>query len=74
MRMPCYLEWEIWVELKLGYSLAPWLKLLGLRVNKVVKQGALGGKLDRLELRHPPFCELNAMVNQLQSTYTSTTH
>ena len=60
-----YLQWQVWVQLKLGHPLAPRLKLLGLCVNEVVKHGALGRELDRLELSHPPLGELYTMVYQL---------
>lgn len=34
-------------------------------VKEVVKDGALGGELDVLELCHPPFGELHTIVDKL---------
>ena len=40
-------------------------------VKEVVKDGALGGKLDVLELCYPPLGELNTIVNELHERINS---
>lgn len=62
-----YLKRYISIHLKLGHHLGPGFKLLGFRINIIVKHSALGWELDGFELSHPPFAELHPIVNQLDS-------
>lgn len=62
-----YLKRCICIHLKLGHHLGPGFKLLALRVDVVIKHGAIGGELDGFELTHPPLAELHPVVDQLQS-------
>jgi len=64
------LKRDIRVELEGGNSLAPWLELLGLGVNVVVKNCSLAWELDCLELVEPPATELHPPVGQLTSQHT----
>lgn len=67
-----YLQWHVWIHFKLRQHFGPRFKLLGLGVDVVIKDGALGWKLDGFELRHPPLVELHSIVNQLNSAHAET--
>ena len=49
----------------LGHLFNPRRPFLSLNVNEVVKNRALRGELDSLELGYPPFGELNTIINKL---------
>ena len=59
------LQRHLRVQYKLGDLLSPRQPFLGLVVQEVVKDGTLRGKLDVLELCHPPLAELHTIVHQL---------
>ena len=60
------LKGDLRVKSERGDLLTPRRPLPGLMVQVVVKDGALRGELDVLELGHPPLAELHTVVHQLQ--------
>lgn len=60
-----HLQRHLGVKFKLGDELGPRLEFLGRWVYVVVKDGSLGGELDRLELLQPPLAELRPVVHEL---------
>ena len=65
--LAAHLKRQIGIEIELGHELCPRLELLRLVVDVVVEYGALGGKLDRLELGRPPLGELDTMIGNLHT-------
>lgn len=60
-----YLQGNVWIQLKGRHPFAPGKELLGLLVDEVVKDSALVGELDGLELGDPPLAELCTIVHKL---------
>lgn len=62
-----YLKRYISIHLKFGHHLGPGFKLFAFGINIIVEHSALGRELDSFELGHPPFAELQSIVDQLDS-------
>lgn len=62
-----YLKWCIGIHLKCGHDFGPGFKLLGFRVDVVIKHSSIGWKLDGFELGHPPLAEFHSVIDQLHS-------
>ena len=60
-----YLKGYIWIQFELLDLLDPRLKLLCLRVDEIVEDGALRWELYCLEFCYPPFGEFHSVIHQL---------